>query len=72
MTCKNCGSNDIAIISNTQTKNRSLGSWLLWILFAFCTFGIGLLFLFFMALTNKKTLTKTRAVCKNCGNQWDI
>lgn len=72
MNCPRCGGNDIQFISNTQSKNRGCLSWILWLLFAFVTFGIGLIFWFFMALTNKKTLTKTRAVCKNCGNQWDV
>jgi predicted permease len=70
--CPKCGSENVQFIANTQSKNRGLGSWILWIVIAFCTFGIGLIFLFFMALTNKKTTTKTRAICKNCGNQWDI
>lgn len=72
MRCPRCGSDDIQFLSNTQSQNRGCLSWLFWVIIAFFTFGIGLLFLFFMGLTNKKTLTKTRAVCKKCGNQWEI
>ena len=72
MKCPRCGSENIDFVANTQSKNRGAGSWFLWLLFGFCTFGIGLIFWFFMALTNKKTITKTRAICKNCGNQWDL
>lgn len=72
MRCPKCGSEDIHFIGDTQTKQRSLGSWLFWLTIAFCTFGIGLLFLFFMGLTNSKTNTKTRAICKKCGNQWNV
>lgn len=72
MRCPKCGSEDIDFIGNTQSKHRSLLSWIFWILIAFCTFGIGLLFLFFMGITNSKTSTKTRAICKKCGNQWDV
>lgn len=72
MHCPKCGSDDIQFISNTQSKHRSALSWLFWILIAFCTFGIGLLFLYLMGITNSKTVSKTRAVCKNCGNQWNV
>ena len=72
MKCPRCGSENIDFVSNTQSKNRGVGSWLMWLLIAFLTFGIGLIFWFFMALTNKKTTTKTRAICKNCGNQWNV
>lgn len=72
MKCPKCGNDNIEFVSNVQSKNRRALSWIGWLLFAFLTFGIGLLFWFFMALTNKKTITKTRAICKNCGHQWDI
>lgn len=72
MRCPRCKSEKISFISNTQSRNRGLGSWILWLFIAFLTFGIGLIFLFFMALTNKKTTTKTRAVCHNCGHEWDL
>ena len=70
--CPKCGHGDIQFISDTQSRNRSVGSWLFWIIIAVLTFGIGLIFLFFMGLTNKKHLTKTRAVCKNCTYQWGV
>ncbi len=72
MKCPRCGSEDIEFISNTYSKNRGCLSWIGWTLLAVFTCGLGFLFLYFMALTNKKTLTKTRAICRNCGNQWDI
>lgn len=74
--CPNCGNDDIQFISNVQSKNRGCLSWLFWILIwifiTVITIGIGLIFLVFIVLTNKKTLTRTRAVCKHCGHQWDI
>ena len=72
MNCPKCGSDDIQFISDTQTKRRSVLSWLLWILIALCTFGVGLIFLYFMGITNSKTKTRTRAICKKCGNQWNV
>ena len=70
--CPKCGGTKISFISNTQSKNRGCLSWIFWFLIIFCTLGVGILFWFFMALTNKKTLTTTRAVCNRCGYQWDI
>ena len=72
MNCPKCKSKDIQFIADTQSKNRSAGKWIGWLLLAFFTCGIGLIFWFIMALTNKKTLTKTRAVCRNCGYQWTL
>ena len=72
MHCPKCGSQNIEFISNTQSKNRGLGSWLFWIIIWFVTFGIGFIFWVVMIMTNKKTLTKTRAICRNCGHQWDV
>lgn len=72
MVCPRCGGKNITYIGNTQSKNRGCLSWLMWVIIAICTFGIGLIFWFFMALTNKKTITKTRAVCQDCGFQWDV
>ncbi|MDY5676829.1 MAG: hypothetical protein SPK63_03465 [Eubacteriales bacterium] len=64
MHCPKCGSDDIQFISNTQSKHRSALSWLFWILIAFCTFGIGLLFLYFMGITNSKTVPKLEQCVK--------
>ncbi|MCK9575648.1 MAG: LITAF-like zinc ribbon domain-containing protein [Clostridia bacterium] len=72
MICPKCSSDKISYVANTISKNRGAGSWLFWILVSFLTCGIGLIFWFFMALTNKKTITKTRAICNNCNHQWDI
>ncbi|MDD4575117.1 MAG: hypothetical protein PHI36_01690 [Bacteroidales bacterium] len=72
MACPKCGSENISYIANTQSKNRGVGSWLGWLFIAFITCGIGLIFWFFMALTNKKTITKTRCICNKCGHQWDM
>lgn len=72
MRCPKCGCEHVEFIANTQSKNRGAGSWLFWLFVGFITFGLGWIFWFFMALTNKKTVTKTRAICKNCGHQWDV
>lgn len=72
MECPKCGCKSISYVGNTQSKNRGCGSWIGWLFIAFVTFGIGLLFWFFMVLTNKKTITKTRCICNNCGHQWDM
>lgn len=72
MNCPNCGSENIEFIANTQSKNRSCLSWILMFLLFFFTLGIGLIFWIIMLATNKKTITKTRAICRNCGHQWDV
>lgn len=72
MKCPICGGEKLTFIPNTQTKTRGIASWLTWLLIAFVTFGVGLIFLVFMLATNKKTITTTRAICNNCGHQWDV
>lgn len=72
MKCPKCKSQNIEFIANTQSKNRSAASWLFWILVGVVTCGLGWIWLIFMCLTNKKTVTKTRAICKDCGFQWDV
>lgn len=72
MSCPRCGSEQISYLGNTVSKNRSAGSWLGWLLIGFFTFGIGWIFLLIMAITNKKTVTNTRAICHKCSHQWNV
>lgn len=71
MKCPNCGGEKITFIPNTQTKTRGCAAWLIAIIISFITFGIGLIYFIYLLATNKKTVTTTRAICNNCGHQWD-
>lgn len=70
MTCPKCGSNNVSVQAVTSQKGRGCLGALMWVLFAFCTFGIILLVL--PALTRKKSKTKTYAICQNCGYRWKV
>ena len=71
MKCPNCGGENITFIPNTQTKTRGCVSWVLAMVISLITFGIGLIYFIYLLVTNKKTITTTRAICGKCGHQWD-
>jgi len=74
MVCRKCGSEDIQFIAYTEKTNGGCHGCLTalgWIFIICISLGIGLIFLLFRN-SNKKNITKTRAVCKNCGHQWEI
>lgn len=70
MVCPKCGSNNVNVQTVAEQKGRGCLGVLMWVLLAFCTFGIILLVL--PALTRKKSKTKTYAICQNCGYNWKI
>ncbi|MBQ7224692.1 MAG: LITAF-like zinc ribbon domain-containing protein [Clostridia bacterium] len=72
MKCPKCGSEEVSFIGDTKSENRGCASWFFWIVLAFFTCGLSLIFWLIMLATNKKTKTDTRCVCNNCGHQWRL
>lgn len=69
LTCKYCGSSNVTVQAVEKTEKRGCLSVLLWIIIAFCTCGLALLF---PLLSKKGSTTHTLIVCQNCGSRYEI
>ena len=69
MNCKKCGSENIQVVAGNSSAS---GKGCLWSIGRFiliiCTAGLWLI----IGGRKGKITTKTRAVCLNCGNKWNI
>ena len=69
MNCKKCGSENIQVVQgNSSTHGKGILFSLGRLVLIVFTCGLWLL----IGKRKGKVKTKTRAVCMNCGNKWDI
>ena len=79
--CPKCGSNKInyQLVSNTRTKNRSIGWWIYFVIIGwfielmmwlFATIPMLLIRIFHKGKIETKS--ETMAICQNCGNTWKV
>ena len=71
--CPKCHSHNVNVhpVTETKVKNRGCFGWLLWIFLAVITCGL-IIIIPLLTNTKSKSVTRTEAVCQNCGKRWRV
>ncbi len=80
MKCPKCRSENIVIQAVTEVKEKRKKGWAYWIfigwwweIIAWILFGVWkLLVVLFGKKTKVVSITRSVAVCQNCGNRWNV
>lgn len=69
MNCPRCNSTKVTVQAVAEQKKRGILGVCLWLILAFLTGGIALLFPLFI---KKGSKTKQYAICQECGYRWEV
>lgn len=70
MKCPKCGSEDVAVTTNTVVVSKSR-SFLWNLLLIICTCGLWLIWML-VRKRKEKMVTETWATCQHCGKRWRV